>query len=237
MSPTGNLHTAKLIYWHAGAECCDAKWEAAYAAFETPDQEVAKFLRRFHQLGVHRWDRALQIADLFCGRGNGLFALELLGFHNLKGVDLAPSLLQQYRGSAQMYVADCRELRFEDESLDAVMTQGGLHHLPDVEQDLPLVLDEIRRVLRPGGVILIVEPWLTPFLRLVHFLARRKLVRCISPKFRAFQGMTEREQVTYDAWLNRPEIILEMLQSRFVVDKLEIRLGKLMFGGQKAPTH
>ena len=225
-----------LTYWHDGIECCDAVWESAYAQFETPEEEIAKFIRRFRQLGVDRWPKSMQIAELFCGRGNGLVALDRLGFSNLHGADLAPSLLRQYSGHAKLFVADCRNLRFEDRSLDAVIIQGGLHHLPDVEPDLPLVLNEIKRILRPGGKVVVVEPWLTPFLRVVHFLARRSLVRRVSTKFHALQQMIMREQTTYDSWLRQPDKILTMIESRFVTERLIVRTGKLMFvGSNSAP--
>jgi SAM-dependent methyltransferase len=165
---TANHESSALTYWHEGLECCDAEWEAAYARFETPDEEVAKFTSRFHKLGVNRLPRDLLVVNLFCGRGNGLQALERLGFSHLEGVDLSPSLMQQYGGSAKLYVADCRALKFESDSKDLMIVQGGLHHLPTLPADLEGVLSEVQRVLKSGGRFMVVEPWLTPFLRGVH---------------------------------------------------------------------
>ena len=64
-------------------------WEAAYLRFETPEQEIQKFIRRLHHLGAEEWPRDSEIVELFCGRGNGLHALERLGFTRLEGVDLS----------------------------------------------------------------------------------------------------------------------------------------------------
>ena len=44
-----------------------------------------------------------------------------------------------------------------------MVVQGGLHHFPELPADLELTLAEIRHVLRPGGLAVIVEPWLTSF--------------------------------------------------------------------------
>src|SRR5438477_12963424 len=79
-------------------------WEAAYLRFETPEQEIQKFLRRLQKLGASQWPRDAQIVELFCGRGNGLQALHRLGFNHLEGVDLSPRLLAQYEGSASCTV-------------------------------------------------------------------------------------------------------------------------------------
>jgi SAM-dependent methyltransferase len=226
-------HRPALNYWHSGMECCDPVWEAAYARFETPTEERQKFLRRFEQLGVVSWPREWQIVELFCGRGNGLAVLEQLGFENLRGVDLSPSLLEQYRGKAALHVGDCRDLLLTTESTDAAVVQGGLHHLPQVLDDLPRVLDEILRVLRPGGRVVIVEPWSTPFLQCVHFAARQRFLRRAWPRIDAFQVMTEREAETYFRWLSMPEEILAMVTARFEVERCHRRFGKLMFVGRK----
>ena len=54
----------------------DNPWEAAYLAFETPEQEINKFVGRLMKLGAQHWPRDAQIVELFCGRGNGLQALQ-----------------------------------------------------------------------------------------------------------------------------------------------------------------
>src|SRR5579863_8906443 len=87
-------------------------WEAAYLRFETPEQEIRKFVKRLRALGVCKWPPDAQIVELFCGRGNGLRALQSLGFTRVEGVDLSPSLVAQYQGSARCYVGDCRQLPF-----------------------------------------------------------------------------------------------------------------------------
>ena len=120
--------------------CCDAAWEAAYRRFETPAEETAKFVKRLKRLGCRRWPRQSRIVELFCGRGNGLVALASLGFDHVEGVDLSATLLSEYAGPARCYVADCRELPFEDGSRDILVVQGGLHHLPRIPEDLEQVL-------------------------------------------------------------------------------------------------
>src|SRR5712692_7594739 len=161
-------------------------WEAAYLRFETPEEEIQKFIRRLNRLGASSWPRDAEIAELFCGRGNGLIALQRLGFTRLEGVDLSPRLLAKFKGSAKCTVADCRKLPFADRSKDVLIVQGGLHHLPTLPGDLDQTFSEMQRVLRTDGRVMFVEPWRTPFLTFVHFISEISVVRHISSKMDAF---------------------------------------------------
>lgn len=213
------------------------RWEEAYTQFETSDEEIKKFTGRFRKLGERNWRRDAQIVDIFCGRGNGLVALEGLGFTRLEGVDISPELLARYSGKAVLYEADCRELPFEDDSRDIIIVQGGLHHLPRFPDDLDQTFSEICRVLRPTGRFIAVEPWLTPFLRLIHFISERKITRQVSNKFDAFATMTHYEAETYFRWLESPETILDLLKKHFEPIRLATKLGKLYFVGGPKPEH
>jgi SAM-dependent methyltransferase len=61
-------------------------------------------------------------------------------------------------------VADGQQLPFEDGSLRAIVMTNVLHHMPDVR----LFFAEAIRCLRKGGRILMVEPWVTWWSRLVY---------------------------------------------------------------------
>ena len=61
-------------------------------------------------------------------------------------------------------VIDARDLPFDDKSLKAIVMTNVLHHIPDVEQ----FFTEAQRTLQPGGKIVMIEPWNTPWSRYVH---------------------------------------------------------------------
>ena len=85
--------TPKIIrHVAAGQLCCDPEWEDAYKRFESPEQEIAKFIGRLKRFGFESLSPQLRIAEIFCGRGNGLVALERMGFRKVEGVDLSDSL-------------------------------------------------------------------------------------------------------------------------------------------------
>ena len=224
-----------LRRWSEPESCCDPEWEAAYARFETPKQEQEKFLARLRRLGADKWPRDLEVVDIFCGRGGGLKAWESLGFGRLEGVDLSEDLLTQYRGHAQLYVGDCRRMAFADASRDIICVQGGLHHLPSLPDDLNAVVGEVRRVLRPKGRFMVVEPWLTPFLRAVHALCNQPLARRASSRIEALDCMIKREMRTYSQWLGMPSEIRAALAQGFDTAREEIAWGKFYWVGTKRP--
>jgi ubiquinone/menaquinone biosynthesis C-methylase UbiE len=208
-------------------------WEAAYLRFETPDEEIRKFRGRLLRLGAKAWPRDSQIVELFCGRGGGLRALDSLGFATVEGIDLSPCLAALYDGPGTVIVGDCRRLPYPDFSKDVLIVQGGLHHLPRLPQDLDSTLAEASRVLRPGGRFVTVEPWLTPFLRVVHKVSEQRLARAMSAKIDAFAVMTENEKETYDRWLASPEMILDRFRAYFDIERQNVAWGKLALVGRR----
>jgi len=206
-------------------------WEAAYLRFETPEEEIQKFSGRLNRLGAREWPRDAEIVELFCGRGNGLIALERLGFTRLEGVDLSPRLIAQYKGSANCTVADCRKLPFADRSKDVLVVQGGLHHLSVLPGDLDQTFSEMQRVLRKSGLVMFIEPWRTSFLSFVHFVSEIPAMRRISVKMDAFATMVEHEIRTYTQWLSQPELIKNVTRAHFVPARESFAWGKWNFVG------
>lgn len=207
-------------------------WEAAYLRFETPEQEIRKFVKRLQALGVDEWPRDAEIVELFCGRGNGLRALQLLGFTRVEGVDLSERLVAQYRGNARCYVGDCRQLPFDDESKDALIVQGGLHHLLSLPDDLEQTLAQMHRVLRKDGRVVLVEPWLTPFLRFAHLACENPIARRLSNKVDALAVMIQHERRTYEQWLSQPDVVLQVVRRHFVPIRQSVAWGKWSFVGK-----
>lgn len=221
----------KVIVWDQEDIETDEEWESAYRKFETPQQEIQKFKSRLRRLGVDNWHRDAQIVELFCGRCNGLKALEELGFTSLEGVDMSVSLLKEYSGTAKLYAGDCRNLKFKDGCKDFVIVQGGLHHLPMLPDDLEQVFIEVKRVLKPGGHFVFVEPWQTPFLAVVHAACSFSFLTSCWPKLKALRDMIEGEKVTYYNWLKSDNLIEGRINDHFVRERLTISFGKICYVG------
>ena len=175
-----------------------------------------------------------EIVELFCGRGNGLNALQRLGFTRLEGVDLSPQLIAQYRGPAKSVVADCRKLPFTDECKDVLIVQGGLHHLPALPDDLEQTFAEMQRVLRKEGRVVFVEPWLTPFLRFVHWVSGNPLARRLSNRMDALATMIHYERRTYGRMADPARVDLQDGAGALRPRARILRLGQVELCGHAA---
>ncbi|HWQ54339.1 MAG TPA: class I SAM-dependent methyltransferase [Bryobacteraceae bacterium] len=110
--------------------------------------------------------------DLCCGTGDLLLALG----PGAIGADFChPMLVRALRkGAARVVEADALRLPFPDASLDLVTTGFGFRNLANYQAGL----DEMRRVLRPGGMAAILEFSQPPnrvFAALYSFYSRRIL--------------------------------------------------------------
>jgi ubiquinone/menaquinone biosynthesis C-methylase UbiE len=88
---------------------------------------------------------------------------------------------------ASIYLGDARALSFEDESADAVLLLGPLYHLPK-RTDRIAALNEARRVLRPGGLLLGIA--ISRYAWLLDGLASGRVFTRPDALPRAVQGMT-----------------------------------------------
>ena len=120
----------------------------------------------FQVLGSELPDwRNKEILDVGCGTGA---ILRRLGNPQKNvGVDLAPEAISfcRQRGLSNVRQGDIQALPFSDASFDAVICSSVLYH--QWVTDLDSALREMRRVLRPGGVLLINAPAFR-FLHSVH---------------------------------------------------------------------
>jgi SAM-dependent methyltransferase len=61
-------------------------------------------------------------------------------------------------------VLDACQIPLTDRSLKAIAMTNVLHHVPDVES----FFREAARVVRPGGALVMIEPWVTPWSRVIY---------------------------------------------------------------------
>jgi SAM-dependent methyltransferase len=93
--------------------------------------------------------------DVGCGPGHVTRYLHDRGA-SVTGVDLSPAMIEAARRLSpgiEFAQADMRSLGFEDESLGGIAAFYSIIHIP--RADVVAVLAEMRRVLRPGGLLLL----------------------------------------------------------------------------------
>lgn len=101
-----------------------------------------------------------QVADIACGTGYGTQILANSGARSVHGVDLseeAVAFCMEHNNvpNATYSVANAQKLTtISDKAFDIVVSFETIEHLPGVEA----YLDEMARILRPGGTFLVSTP-------------------------------------------------------------------------------
>jgi ubiquinone/menaquinone biosynthesis C-methylase UbiE len=152
-------------------------------------------LRCIEKLG-HEFRGNESLLDAGCGDGS-VARLLRERVREVTAVDVQPSSHWRDEPGLTFLAADAESLPFDDESFDVVHSKDSLHHMASAER----ALVEYRRVLKRGGVALIVEsnrynpsfyPHMTLALGHQHFSRRRfrTLVRSAFPdtRFGAFEA-------------------------------------------------
>jgi len=120
-----------------------------------------------HSAGVLHYESCIyadcagkRVLEYGCGIGSYARRLAERGAF-VQGIDLSPQAIERARAAAgaidetrlRYAVADAEALQFSEHSFDIVCGTGILHHL-----DIARAVQEVKRVLRPGGRAVFYEP-------------------------------------------------------------------------------
>jgi arsenite methyltransferase len=128
-----------------------------------PDATVESFAGVANHWALGRVEPGEVVVDLGCGAGTDLLiAAQMAGPHGrVIGIDMTSSMLARAResatgmglGNVELHESLIEDLPLEDASVDVVISNGVIDLVPDKDA----VLDEIDRVLRPGGRLQIAD--------------------------------------------------------------------------------
>ena len=131
----------------------------------TAESYVASFshrsgddMQRLIELG--EWNLQLKALDIATGGGHTALAIAPL-VAQVTVTDLTPRMLEKAQDfilaqgvtNAHFQVADAEQLPFSSESFDRVTCRIAPHHFPDISQ----FVQEVARVLKPGGIFLLID--------------------------------------------------------------------------------
>jgi ubiquinone/menaquinone biosynthesis C-methylase UbiE len=181
-------------YWEANPLCAEAIDHEAGTVefFEAHNrmrraEEPLEFQRRIYEFD--KW-AGKSVLDVGCGTGYVVFTYASHGA-KMTGVDIAEKSVELTKKrlaltglSANIQWANAEQLPFENNTFDLVTSYGVLHHTPDTAK----AIQEVLRVLKPGGKAIMMFYHKNSFAYRVLFPAKRML----QPKWR---GKTPQQQV------------------------------------------
>jgi SAM-dependent methyltransferase len=119
-----------------------------------------------HPLNLERLSQWLspdsRILDFGCGYGRSLGELFDSGYHNLIGFDFSPAMIAAARArypGITFQAVQSSTIPLSDASVDGTLLFSVLTCVP-TDDGQRAIVEELRRVLRPGGLLYISDLWL-----------------------------------------------------------------------------
>ena len=125
-------------------------WDQAADAKEFSTEIKMDFFRRYAPLEA-------SVLEVGCGYGRVLAGLWAAGYKNLIGVDFSGRMIQRGRQNHRqldLRIMTKQKLDFADQTFDALLLIAVLTCIPD-DEDQANLLRECRRVLKPGGLLVV----------------------------------------------------------------------------------
>ena len=101
-----------------------------------------------------------EVLDFGCGIGSSLEKVIKFNPKKITGIDIsevsirkAKDKVKETESEIELLVDNCEQTKFNSNNFDIVYGTGILHHL-----NMSMCLDEIKRVLKPGGKLIFIEP-------------------------------------------------------------------------------
>lgn len=107
-------------------------------------------------IGALRATNSWKILDVGTSTGTNLRLLRDMEFDQVIGLDSSESAARycESKGFGPVRLGDVQDMPFDDDSFDLVLATDIIEHVPDDTQ----AMRELRRVLKPGGTLLLTVP-------------------------------------------------------------------------------
>jgi len=133
--------------------------------FEKYKQFFNKHVR--YDYSIFAIPKTAKILDVGCGFGDRIEILQAMNYTHVSGVDIDEQMVQaaQEKG-LDVSLGAIEGTQFDAAQFDVILVENVFHHIDSYEQ----ALDELHRILKPNGMLCIIEPKFTIFRHLLDFV-------------------------------------------------------------------
>ena len=142
----------RFIQWNRRPLKADFTAVTELAGDDVTHEQVVRLCQRYYWAGSYAKDR--DVVEIACGTGSGLGYLGKIARSVTAGditVDMLRTAKAHYGARANLLALDATALPFADGSADIILLFEAIYYIAPIET----FIAECKRVLRPGGVLLI----------------------------------------------------------------------------------
>ena len=176
------------------------RWEEAYLG------QRRSLRRREKRIKAFNIDKNKSILDYGCGYGLDLKIFRKLGYRNIAGLDRSEDYISKLRQEFKVYLADACNTGLPSDSFDVVFINSTLHHL-----DIHNALREIKRILKVGGELCLIEPRDTFARKILDLITLNPIIASFGYLKRRRITLLE-EWETYRNWLKQQPSLISILK-------------------------
>lgn len=153
MADENNIKQEWEIYWSKNKKAGGAVYDFVAGVYRklVLKNILAYFVKKYFAKGQKA---------LHAGCGSGQVDTEISGFMDITAIDISPTALDIYRSvngpGSKTVQGNIFNLPFPDESFDSLYNLGVMEHFTTAE--IGQILQEFKRVLKPGGRMIIFWP-------------------------------------------------------------------------------
>ena len=151
-----------------------------------------------------------KILDLGCGNGRDIIEIAKIGSF-VYGIDFSEEMISEaYKeiektfinnASIKLSVSDISSLKFPNNYFDKIICSEVLEHVPDLD----LAIKEIKRVLKPDGILVITTPNKNSWYGFDRYFLWQKLLKRKWPH-------------PYDRWTNKKNLVNLLDSNKFTIE-------------------